>query len=224
MAARRVGIVPAAGVAARLQPLVGSKEMCVVGDRPVIDCVLDRLAEAACDELVVVTRPEKTDVAEHARLRGARVVTGEPATVGGSIALGLEAAAPAGVVLLGFPDTIWEPATGFSSLVDALRPGVDVALGLFEAPEPARSDVVVLEDAGVRRVLVKPEDPPSALIWGCLAARPAALAGIDRHDEPGHLLDALARSGRVAGVFLSSDWTDIGTPGALAEARARAAA
>lgn len=186
-----------------------------------MDHLVERMRAANPDEITVVTRPEKTDVVEHSRALGARVVQGRPGSVGESIALGLDPAEPDDVVLIGFPDTLWEPVDGFARLVGALE-GYEAALGLFRTPELSRSDVVVVEDERVRAIEVKPAAPPSDLIWGCAAVRRRALDGLADHAEPGHLLGELAAAGSVRGVYLSDSWLDIGTREALARAQASA--
>lgn len=218
-----IGIVPAAGSATRLQPLEGSKELIRVHGRPVIDFLLDRMKRAGCEEIRVVTRPEKEDVAAHAFGRGAHVVLGRPASVAESLLLGLQGVEPDRFVAIGFPDTIWEPDDGLALVMRALGPGIEAVLGLFSTPALQRSDVVVLDEEGfVQRVEVKPPQPPSRLIWGCMVARAAALAGLETVSEPGALLDRLAHAGVVKGVYLSDRWLDIGTREGLALARAEA--
>jgi NDP-sugar pyrophosphorylase family protein len=212
----RVGVVPAAGFATRLQPLSGSKEVLPVAGRPVMEFLLDRLAAAGCDEVRVVTRPEKRDVAALARRRGSAVVEGRPESVAASLLLGLAGLGPDDVVLMGFPDSLWEPLDGFVSLAAALGGGVDVALGLFACRDLERSDVVEVDAAGrVSRIEIKPARPRSELVWGCAAARAVALAGLGRHREPGALFAELARQGRVRGVRLEGEFVDLGTPEAL---------
>jgi dTDP-glucose pyrophosphorylase len=211
-----VGVVPAAGYATRLQPLEGSKEVLLVAGRPVMDYLLERMGQTPLAELRVVTRPEKRDVIEHARRRGATVIEGYPSSVARSLFLGMRGLDAETIVLFGFPDTLWKRTDTFRVLVERVGAGAEIVLGLFHALEPARSDVVELDDAGlVTRVLVKPERPPSDLIWGCLAARAGALAELDRHDEPGDLLDELARAGRVEGVRTGEVFADVGTHDAL---------
>lgn len=209
-----VGVVPAAGHARRLSALDGSKEMLGVGGRPVMDYLVERM-RAAADELVVVTRPEKRDVVAHARELGLRVVEESPATVSESLRLGLDGADD---VLVGFPDTIWEPEDGFVRLLDGLW-GADVVLGVFRSEEPQRSDVVELDGDRVLSVEIKPATPRSDLVWGCAAARASALAGLERHDEPGRLFAELAGEGRVRAVPFPGQMIDIGTDEALARAR-----
>jgi glucose-1-phosphate thymidylyltransferase len=211
-----VGVVPAAGMATRLQPLASSKEVLPIRGRPVIDYLLERMWAGGAEEIRVVTRPDKEDVARHAEREGALVVLAEPASVCESLLAGLDGVAEGDVVLLGFPDTIWEPVDGFRPLVRALGSSYDVALGLFTGLEPERSDVVTIDERGtVLGVEIKPAQPESSLIWGCAAARAHALLGLERHAEPGEYFDELARRGTVTGIHLSDTFGDIGTPEAL---------
>jgi glucose-1-phosphate thymidylyltransferase len=212
------GVIPAAGRATRLQPLQGSKEMLVVGGRPVIDHLAERMWAAPAEEIRVVTRADKHDLVEHAGALGARVVQGEPGSVAESVSLGLGGLEADDIVLLGFPDTLWEPIDGFTRLVEALE-GADAALGLFRTPDLARSDVVVMRPDGVvREIVVKPDTPPSEFIWGCAAVRRPVLDSLESYAEPGHLLGELAKEGKVRGVHLSDSWLDVGTKDALARA------
>jgi glucose-1-phosphate thymidylyltransferase len=218
-----VGVIPAAGRAERLQPLPCSKEVYPVGGRPVMDYVVERLRAADCRELRFVTRPDKADVVEHARELGAEVVTGEPPTLAASISLGLRGLAGADVVLVGLPDTLWEPMDGFVQLLEQLDEAAGVVLGVFESDEPERSDVVVLDERGrVRRVHVKEADPPGHHVWGCFAARVGALAGLESAPTPGHYFAGLAVAGTVRAVSFPGRMVDIGTPEALAAVEAEA--
>lgn len=188
-----------------------------------MDYLVERMRAAACRQLRVVTRPDKVDVAEHARALGALVVEGEPASLAASLALGIQGLHGGDVVLVGLPDTMWEPIDGFVSLLEVVEEGAAAVLGVFESGEPERSDVVVLDEAGlVRSVHVKEARPPGRLVWGCLAAKVAALAGIDRHPEPGHHFAELAAVGRLSAVRFPGKMIDIGTPAALAAAEDRA--
>lgn len=184
--------------------------------RPVIDYLAERMRAGGAEELRVVTRPEKLDVATRAGELDARTIEVRTRTVTESITAGLEGLEPDDVVLLGFPDTVWEPVGGFRRLVETLATGPDVVLGLFRTPDLHRSDVIRFDGSGrVAGVAVKPADPPSEWIWGCAAARRSALDGLDGVDEPGHHFDSLACRGVVAGVELSDRWLDIGTREAL---------
>jgi glucose-1-phosphate thymidylyltransferase len=215
-----VGVLPAAGRAERLQPLAGSKELLDVGGRPVLEYAVERMRLAAADEIRVVTRPDKADVRAHAQALGLTVVEAEPATLAESVAGGVDGLDADDVVLVGLPDSIWHPVDGFARLVSALEPGVDVVLGVFRSGEPERGDVVDVDaDDVVRGVAVKPAEPAGELVWGAVAARAGALAGLRRHSEPGHLFDELARDGRVLAVRFPGEFIDVGTKEALAAAR-----
>jgi glucose-1-phosphate thymidylyltransferase len=208
---RIVGVVPAAGHATRLQPLVGSKEMINVDGRPVVQLLLDGLRAAGCDEIRVVTRPEKRDLAGYVREQGATVVLATPGSVSESLLAGSEGLADGDTVLTGFPDTVWEPANALAQVHARLVPPIEVVLGLFRVPPDADCDRVRLSDDGaVVGIDVKPHPPTAALTWGCVATRVSSLRRLEAA-EPGEIFDALCREGRVAGVFLSDRYLDLGT-------------
>jgi glucose-1-phosphate thymidylyltransferase len=216
MDSKVVGVVPAAGRALRLQPLPCSKEVLRVGGRPVLDYLVERMWAAPCDELRVVTRPDKQDVVDRAVELGAIVVEGHPPSVADSLLLGMEGLARDDVVLFGFPDSLWEPVDGFARLLTALGEEHEVVVGLFSTHDLARSDVVVLDGPDrAAEIHVKPERPPTDLVWGCLAGRVGVLEGVRGHEEPGSYLDALAREGRVQAVSFGTEFVDIGTRQAL---------
>ena len=82
--------------------------------RPVVDHLLERLAPA--DEIRVVVRPAKRDLIEHLRGR-VTLVEGEPRTVAESLALGLDGLAADDLVLVGFPDTLFDAEQVFERLL-----------------------------------------------------------------------------------------------------------
>jgi len=212
-----VGVVPAAGYALRLQPLPHSKEMLDVGGRPIMDYLVDRMRAAGADQLRVVTRHEKQDVIDHAERLGAYVVLGNPPTINDSLAAGIAGLAPDDIVLLGFPDSLWEPLDGFRQLLEVVQTGPEVALGLFDAPGIEGSDYLVLDESGaITDIDIKPLEPRSSWIWGCAAARARALEGLADVEWPStHVLALRERGVAIAGVRLSSTYLDIGTHSSL---------
>jgi glucose-1-phosphate thymidylyltransferase len=216
------GVIPAAGYATRLQPLPCSKEILPIHGRPVMDYVIDRMRLAGCTEVRVVTRPEKADVIAHAEEIGATVILGHPSTPGESFAAGMTGLALDDIVLIGWPDTLWEPEAGYVPLVQAVEGGREIALGLFETPDLERSDVLSFDDSGrITGIHIKPSDPPSSWIWGCAAARVRALAGLEREEWPGSFFNSLCENGiDLYAVPLSDVWLDIGTKEALEQALA----
>lgn len=207
----------------RLQPLEGSKELLAVAGRPVLEYLVERMRVVDPEQLRIVTRPEKSDLVDYARRNGLEVVEGHPATAAQSIALGAEGLDGEDVVLIGFPDTVWDPVDGYARLLPGLAEA-DVVLGVFRGRDDQqlrRSDVVVLDEHGlVTRIEVKADEPSSELIWGLAVARRRALEGLERQVDPGHLFDSLARrGGKVLGVMLPGEFLDIGTPESLEAAQ-----
>jgi glucose-1-phosphate thymidylyltransferase len=214
-----VGVIPAAGYATRLQPLPCSKEMLEIRGRPVMDYVVERMCRTDC-ELRVVTRPEKEDVIAHAKELGATIVLAYPATTSESFAAGMEDLAPDDIVLIGWPDTLWEPEDGYVQLIEAVEEGHEIALGLFDTPDLERSDVLSFDESGrITGLHIKPAEPPSTWIWGCAAARFRALAGLEREEWPGSFFNSLCQKGvELYALRLSDVWLDIGTREALERA------
>jgi NDP-sugar pyrophosphorylase family protein len=193
-----------------------------VGGTPVIEYLLQRMWAAKPDEVRVVTRPEKQDVVHYADRRGASVIEDHPATLSASILTGMRGLRRDDVVLLGFPDSIWEPVDGFVRLLDVLEDGADAALGLFHMAEPQRSDVVETDSDGrVLRIDVRPAKPKSNRIWGCAALRTGVLQGLREGVQVGTLLGEVSRRAVIRGVDLSDLYLDIGTPKGLEEAQLR---
>ncbi|HUO47141.1 MAG TPA: hypothetical protein VM470_09970, partial [Acidimicrobiia bacterium] len=72
----------------------------------------------------------------------------------------------------------------------------------------------------VKRILVKPDNPPSNLMWACAVAYRGALDGLADFEYPGELFDRLCDSGDVAGIHLSNSYLEIGTVESLEAVRA----
>lgn len=219
---RRVGVVPAAGRAARLQPLAGAKELLPISGRPVLEYVVERMRAAGADEIRIVTRRDKEDVIAHADRLGATVIVGEPPSSAESVLLAVQGLSADDVAMIGFPDTMWGPPAGFAQVAALLAGDAEVSLGLFrgrDAEQLRRSDVVVLDGTRVTAVEVKPARPGSDLLWGCAAARARALSGLAGREHPGELFAELAGEGRVVGVVLAGEFRDVGTRADLAKAR-----
>jgi dTDP-glucose pyrophosphorylase len=211
-----VGVIPAAGYATRLQPLECSKEVYPIRGRPMMDYLVERMQRAACNELRVVTRPEKTDVIANATRHGAKVIEARPASLAQSLLHGIDGLSSQDIVLVGFPDSLWEPVDGYRGVIQLLDQGWKVALGLFRAEEMRRYEPVLMgENARVHRIEFKPAKPSSNWLWGCAAASSGVLRGMRHYGEPGVFFDSLARSGVVGATRLSTEYVDMGTRDAL---------
>lgn len=217
---RIIGVIPAAGFAHRMGELAQSKETLTVGGRPVMDYIVERMKMAEPATIRLVTRADKTDVADRAEVLGLEILEAQPRSAAASITVAVADLADDDIVLIGFPDTIWQPVDLFCQLVDEIETGADIALGLFKSDHAARSDVVVLSPEGVViDLIVKPTQPPSRLIWGCAAARRSSLVGLDAYDQPGEHFAAVCRRLVVDAVPSPGLFIDIGTPGSLEQAR-----
>jgi len=222
-----VGILPAAGYATRLHSagLVGSKELVEVDGRSTLEHAIARLRLGGATDVRVVTRPEKGDVVIRALAAGATVIEGRPPTAAASVALGVADLTEDQVVLIDFPDMVWEPEDGFRPVLAALvgpASGPDVSFGCFEVDEPERGDVVELDGSGrVVGIEVKPSNPRSNLVWGCAATTVGVLDGLAGFEHVGDLFTAHLPRLHLVGRRLPGRLLDIGTPEALASLETR---
>lgn len=224
------GIIPAAGAGSRIQPLAFSKELLPVGSRPergverpraVSEYLVDRMLLGGATKLCVVISPGKSDILEYyggtiGAAHISYVVQPEPAGLCDAIFRALPLIAHDETVLIGLPDTIWFPETGFDLLDDDV-----LSFLLFHVDHPEFFDAVVADgDGRVREIQVKQPQPQSAWVWGAVKMPGAVLH--DLHQlwrEPGRgdeylgtLVNAyLARGGRARGVRAGEAYVDVGT-------------
>ena len=128
----RWGIIPAAGLGTRIQPLAFSKELLPVGtrldgavERPraVSEHLLDRMLMAGVNRICFVISPAKTDIVSYF---GARigdvpicyVVQQNPYGLCDSLFTALPFISSDDEIFVGLPDTIWFPENGFAHLPD----------------------------------------------------------------------------------------------------------
>lgn len=224
------GIVPAAGRGSRIQPLAFSKELLPVGSRKdagvlrpcaVSEYLLERMAIAGCDKICIVISPGKSDIVEYfgARFGQATIVYAvqqEPTGLCDAVFQAAPLIQPTEQVIVGLPDTIWEPRTGLSSL-----PTNEFSFLLFPVDRPQFFDAVVMdEDGRVREIQVKVPDPNSSWIWGAFKMPGRIFAELHRlwqSREPrdeyiGTLVNAyLAAGGSALGIKAGTSYVDVGT-------------
>ena len=224
------GIIPAAGIGSRIQPLAFSKELLPVGSqidkgqerpRAVSEYLIERMIQAGADKLCFVISPGKTDILQYYgdRLWGADIVYVVQPGAGGLCDALFRAASlihPSESVLIGLPDTVWYPEDGFSRLPEDV-----LSLLLFPVEHPELFDAVVTDDAGrVSEIEVKQASASSNWIWGGLKM-PGAIyhelhalwRAADRRDEYlGTLLNAwIRRGGSALGLKAGQAYVDVGT-------------
>jgi glucose-1-phosphate thymidylyltransferase len=227
---RRWGIVPAAGMGTRIQPLAFSKELLPVGtrhdgatERPraVCEYLLDRMLQAGATHICFVISPSKTDILHRfgARIGDASIcycIQEKQRGLCDAIFTPLPFIAPDDEVMVGLPDTIWFPEEGFELLPDRR-----FSFLLFPVEHPEFFDAVVTgTDGGVQQIQVKNPNAFSNWIWGAFKLPGAVLMDLHRLWQQRAMADEylgtlvnqyLANGGRAAGVKRGELYVDVGT-------------
>ena len=224
------GIVPAAGIGSRIQPLAFSKELRPVGSRldgsverprAVSEYLIDRMILAGADKICFVVSPGKSDILEYYSgssyaAHFAYTVQPKPAGLCDSVFRALPLVADDEPVLVGLPDTIWFPENGLAELPDD-----GLSFLLFPVDEPRHFDAVVTDaDGRVLEIQVKRLDARSNWVWGAFKMTGRVMR--DLHDlwrEPGRgdeyvgtlVNEYIARGGAATGVRAGRAYVDVGT-------------
>ena len=233
------GIIPAAGIGSRIQPLAFSKELLPVGtrlecgvERPraVSEHLIQRMIAAGVDRICFVIAPGKSDIVNYygARIGPARiayVVQAEPAGLCDAVFSALPFIGPEEPVVIGLPDTVWFPEDGLRHL-----PPDRLAFLLFPVERPEFFDAVVTDSAGrVQEIQVKQQGARSTWVWGAFGMPGPVFHALHRlWREPGRgdeyfgtLINAwLARGGEAIGIRAGEAYVDVGTPHGYREALA----
>jgi dTDP-glucose pyrophosphorylase len=225
------GIIPAAGLGTRIQPLAFSKELLPVGSRStggdlerpkaVSEYVVERMLRAGVDKLCFVISPGKADIVRYygSGVENAQVcyvVQPEAAGLCDAMFRALPLVREEETVLLGLPDTVWFPEDAYTTLE-----GDHLSLLLFPVAHPELFDAVVCDEAGeVRELQVKQANASSRWIWGGFRMSGSVLAQLhqlwlerERSDEyVGTLFNEyIARGGRVTSRKAGNAYFDVGT-------------
>jgi len=226
---RPVAVIPVAGAGTRLRPHTHStpKALLEVAGKPMLGHILDRVAEAKPERVVLVVAPgaQGERIREYARHRGGAiecVIQREPKGLGHAVAQAKDAVgnAPALIVL---GDTI--------ALVDfaAFTSGGSV-IGVREVEDPRRFGVAIVQDGRVTSLEEKPERPKSNLaLVGVyyLERAPVLFRALEAVEREGkrtrgeiQLTDALQRmleEGETLRPFPVDAWYDCGKTETLLE-------
>src|SRR5215212_4550782 len=175
------GIVPAAGLGSRIQPLAFSKELLPVGSRldngverpcAVSEYLVERMIRGGADKICFVISPGKSDIMEYYGAGYgdaiiAYVVQPQASGLCDAIFRATPLIPPDEPVMVGLPDTIWFPETALAAL-----PNDRLAFLLFPVEHPEFFDAVVLDEAGrVCEIEVKQPGARSRWIWGAFRCR-----------------------------------------------------
>lgn len=229
------GIIPAAGVGSRIQPLAFSKELLPVGSysdgiterpRAVSEYLIERMVKAGADKICFVISPGKSDIMDYfgGHSLSATIfyaVQEKPAGLCDAIFRGAPLISPQETVCIGLPDTIWFPESALAHLPDDR-----LSLLLFPVDHPERFDAVITnERADVIEVQVKSFQAATKWIWGAMKMPGSALHQLHelwkaRRDEYlGTLFNEyLARGGRASAFKMGNSYVDVGTLNGYREA------
>jgi glucose-1-phosphate thymidylyltransferase len=231
-----IGIVPAAGIGQRIQPLGYSKELLPVGSRvingverpkAVSEYLVERMIAAGAEQICMVISAEKSDIVRYFAEReyAAQIfyaVQPEAQGLCDAIFRAEPFARHHDRVLLGLPDTIWFPENAYRTVLSPENFGnADVNLLLFPVVNPSQFDAVVCDPQGyVSCVEVKKPSPHSHWVWGAVTTTGNAFHELKllwearhRSDEYlGDLLNAYIAAGSVVrGVSAGELYMDVGT-------------
>jgi glucose-1-phosphate thymidylyltransferase len=229
------GIIPAAGMGSRIQPLAFSKELLPVGSdassgeerpRAVSEYLIDRMIAGGVDKICFVISPGKCDIVNYfgGHTGSATVfyaVQPRPAGLCDAIFRAAALIPPDEHVCIGLPDTVWFPKTALAGLPNGV-----LSLLLFPVDHPEHFDAVAADATGeVLAVQVKHPAPESNWIWGAIKMPGSVLhelrsLWLDRSDEYlGTLLNEyMSRGGRVYASKAGESYVDVGTLGGYREA------
>jgi dTDP-glucose pyrophosphorylase len=170
------GIIPAAGLGTRIQPLAFSKELLPVGtrrdgdsERPraVCEYLLDRMLKAGATRICFVISPAKADIMNYfgGQIGKASICYAIQSNAAGlcdAIFTALPFVSASDEVVVGLPDTVWFPENGFTYL-----PSRRFSFLLFPVDRPELFDAVVTNEEGwVTAIEVKQATPSTKWIWG----------------------------------------------------------
>ena len=224
------GIIPAAGLGTRIQPLGFSKELLPVGSalvgdverpRAVSEFLVERMLKAGASRICFVVAPGKSDIVNYygTTVRSADLCYVVQPKAGGlcdAIFRACSLVRGDDRVLVGLPDTIWFPDDGFAALPDDV-----LSFLLFPVDKPEAFDAVVTDEHGnVQEIQVKHPDAKSNWIWGAFKMPGRVLHELEvlwrereRRDEYiGTLVNAyIQKGGRAIGVRKGEAYVDTGT-------------
>jgi glucose-1-phosphate thymidylyltransferase len=231
------GVVPAAGLGTRIQPLAFSKELLPVGtredgetERPraVCEYLLERMLRAGATRICFVVSAAKTDIISYfgGRIGNTAICYAIQQNPGGlcdALFTALPFISQEDDVLVGLPDTIWFPEDGFEQL-----PRGKFSFLLFPVARPELFDAVVTDEADqVKQIQVKQAHASTNWIWGAFRLPAVDFLNLHtlwlqrkREDQYlGTLVNAYVEKGHLAmAVRRGETYVDVGTLNGYREA------
>ena len=231
------GIIPAAGVGSRIQPLAFSKELLPVGSRceqeverprAVSEYLVERMLLGGATRICFVISPWKSDIVQYfgGSIGSAHIcyaVQSKPAGLCDALFQTLPFINDHEQILVGLPDTVWFPETAFGQLPDG-----ELSFLLFPVQRPELFDAVLMrEDGRVREIRVKQPDAGTRWIWGGFKLTGRILRELHalwqvrqyKDEYLGTLVNAwMEAGGEARGICAGEDYVDVGTLNGYREA------
>jgi dTDP-glucose pyrophosphorylase len=178
-----VGLIPAAGLATRLQPLPLSKELFPVGfeyctlktskhPKAVMTYLLEQMQQGGAEQAYIILREGKWDIPAYygdgskLNMSFAYLIMqkpyGTPFTLDQAFSFVRNK-----TVLFGFPDILIRQQSVFKSLLHVQQEtAADVVLGIFRATETYKWDMVDVDENGViKNITPKPNNTNLLFAW-----------------------------------------------------------
>ena len=231
------GVIPAAGMGSRIQPLAFSKELLPVGSRmengverprAVSEYLIERMINGGADKICFVIGPGKSDIMQYfgGSIGSAQIcyaVQSRPAGLCDALFQALPFIAPDEQVMIGLPDTIWFPDDGLVHLPDD-----KLSFLLFPVARPELFDAVLMDDdMRVLEIRVKQANPGTSWIWGAFKLSGRIFHSLhalwkerfSSDEYIGTLVNAyLKAGGRAYGICAGEEYVDVGTLNGYREA------
>jgi len=222
-------ILPVAGVGTRLRPLTHTqpKTLVHVAGKPILGHILDRLTPVGVDEVVLIVGQWGERIVAYVQrhyptLKVTAVEQAERKGLGHAVYMAKDAFADGEPALIVLGDTIFQ-----ADLKEALRLGKS-AIGVRRVPNPSQFGVVELDGERVRRLVEKPQEPPSDLaivgiyyvrdsdlLFRCLGDIIAEDVKVKGEYQLTDGLQRMIEQGEELLTFPVEDWWDCGNPDIL---------
>jgi glucose-1-phosphate thymidylyltransferase long form len=166
------GLIPAAGMGTRLGPFTHAipKELLPVGEKAVIEHVVEAMQLAGIEEIVVVVSPHKHGISDYLG-SGKRfgvnltyVVQDEPLGLANAVLSGEHVIDGSFAVVLG--DNFFHPKSFLGDLISYhIAEKADATLGVADVEDVTRHGIITVEGDRIKDIIEKPmpEKAPSSL-------------------------------------------------------------
>ncbi len=237
-----VGVIPAAGMGERLSPYSVEKEMFPIGfyhgkPKPVSQYLVERMIKSGVKKIFMIVNSSKSNLIKYYKsgkwlgISIAYLYQDKPRGMGDALC-NLIPWIRNEIVVMGMPDTIFEPYDAFSRLINFyIDANCDLALGIFPVSDPSKYGIIAIDDHyNVVYHVDKPDIPVLNWCWGiaCWGKRFNEfinhICDSYRDDQTeftfGYLIDMSLKEGlSVKGLpFHDGRYIDVGTMMGIVEA------